>query len=102
MERLVRPDEDALFWQMNVLWGQGAEARGGRPRSRGEMFIRLPVGEQGRGRMQLRGWRSVYHSSRKLARRVLGPLLSRSFLPTTPLITPGAEVMFIPGFAQFG
>ena len=45
---------------------------------------------------------SHYHSSRKLARSERGPLLSRSFRPTTPLITPGAEVMFMPGFAQFG
>ena len=29
-------------------------------------------------------------------------MLSRSFLPTTPRITPGAERMFVLGLAQFG
>src|SRR3989442_13155771 len=29
-------------------------------------------------------------------------MLSRSFLPTVALITPGADVMLVPGFAQFG
>jgi hypothetical protein len=48
------------------------------------------------------GRQGVYHSTRREARKDRGPMLSMSFLPTMPLITPGADVMFVPGFAQLG
>lgn len=43
-----------------------------------------------------------YHSNLRLARNVLGPMLSRSLRPTIAEITPGADVIFVLGLAQFG